>query len=237
MFRRATICISSFEDAKSFLQYALRGCPSLIPLHKLIDGVEVHQEHDASRPFCHLFHILKSRFGLQLSQLRISGPLPSKSRALDAPHWNLPPSMITSPSLFPYSTVRLEDVQWPSFAQVAKYIGNFAHASVNTMYLSGLTWDLGEQEHRARFHRRPLSKFRHGKLEIFATKCTDNLRLCSWIASTHSQSLMGTLTDDERHWILMLWSTWPPEYIVPTDPQNVRSLAISRCSFTSSKHS
>ena len=207
LFFERTLMIDSFEKATDFVQYTLRGSPALVPLYKLIRGIKVCQEYSTPRSFCHLFHLYKSLIGLQLSELTITGPIPPSfpSRLLGTPHWSLPPSAVTPPSLLPYHTIHLYHMHLPSFAHVAKYIGHFANASVHTLFFRQLTWDTSGRELPSIPSRhREFAKLGPGFLEVVTDDCTDNLLPCYQIAATHPLSLMCTLSD-ERQWIFVMW--------------------------------
>ncbi|KAI0083243.1 hypothetical protein BDY19DRAFT_998717 [Irpex rosettiformis] len=147
--------------------------------------------------------MLKAKYGIRLFSLRLFGPVPEgfPSCKLDTPHWSLPPSVPTSPSLLSYDNIRVENVHLPSFRHVVKYVKHFAQAGTIVFYR--LTWDTDGQEPQLPFSRRNPRKVKNKHLFVSADDCTDNFLFCLVVAALrpHWQSLMCMLPDDESQWV------------------------------------
>ncbi|KAI0089689.1 hypothetical protein BDY19DRAFT_943826 [Irpex rosettiformis] len=74
LFSGARLLISSSDEAETFIKYAA-GCPTLVPVHTLIEGIEVVQRY-RTRSFCHRLHIFKSKPYLEFFALRLVGTVP-----------------------------------------------------------------------------------------------------------------------------------------------------------------
>ncbi|KAI0083175.1 hypothetical protein BDY19DRAFT_1061065 [Irpex rosettiformis] len=203
LFRDKMLEISSSEEVQTFTEYATQGCPSLVPIHTLIDSISVEQGYNMRHSFCDRVHMLKAKFGVRLSMLTLIGPVPDgfPSCKLDTPHWGLPPSVPTPPSLLSFGEIRVEDIHLPSFRHVVKYVRHFAQAG--SIRFSSLTWDADGQEPQLPFYRRGFHKVKDKYLDVHADYCTDNFLLCLIVAANHSywRSLMCMLPDSETRWI------------------------------------
>ncbi|KAI0083216.1 hypothetical protein BDY19DRAFT_1035787 [Irpex rosettiformis] len=210
LFHDKQIKIRSSEEVKTFTKYATQGCPSLVPIHALIKSIRVEQRYNTRHSFCDRVYMLKTRFSVRLSSLKLTGPVPDgfPSCKLDTPHWSLPPSVPTPPSLLSYDRIRVEDVHLSSFRHVVKYVRHFAQAG--SVEFNHLTWDTDGQEPQLPFYRRGSRKVEDKGLEVHAGSCTDNLLLCLLAVTVHSRwrSLLCMLPDDESQWITIMirWS-------------------------------
>ncbi|KAI0084587.1 hypothetical protein BDY19DRAFT_909660 [Irpex rosettiformis] len=161
LFCKRKLTIHSSEEVQTFVKYATQGCPSLIPIHTLIESISVEQRYDIRYSFCNRIYMLKAKYGIRLSELSLIGPVPEEfpSSGLDTPHWGLPPSVITPPSLLSYNSIRVHNVHLPSFRHVCKYVRHFAQAG--SIGLSGLTWDTDGPEPQLPFYRRGSRKVKN----------------------------------------------------------------------------
>ncbi|KAI0083303.1 hypothetical protein BDY19DRAFT_910691 [Irpex rosettiformis] len=167
LFHDKQITIRSSEEVQTFTKYATQGCPSLVPIHTLIKSICVEQRYDMRHSFCdRVYHMLKARFGVRLHSLTLAGPVPEgfPSCKLDTPHWSLPPSVPTPPSLLSYDEITVERVHLPSFRHVVKYVRHFAQAG--NIEFEGLTWDADGQEPQLPFSRRNPRKVKDKDLYV-----------------------------------------------------------------------
>ncbi|KAI0090065.1 hypothetical protein BDY19DRAFT_938224 [Irpex rosettiformis] len=205
LFKGIDLEIRSFEEAQTLVKYAAQGlgCPALIPVHKLIRSIRVKQNYDGRRSFCDRVYMLKATLGVRLSTLTLNGPVPDGFPLckLDTPHWTLPPSVPTPPSLLSYEEITVKDIHFPSLRHVKKYVKHFAQA--DSVYFDGITWDAGGREFSLDFHRRGARKIKNSSLTVVAVGCTNNISLCLLAATAHScwQFLMYTLPDNESQWM------------------------------------
>ncbi|KAI0082934.1 hypothetical protein BDY19DRAFT_999056 [Irpex rosettiformis] len=201
LFRNKELKICSFEEAQTLIKYARQGCPLLVPVHRLIKSISVEQSYDEGKSFCDHIYTLKTGLGI----LKLTGPVPHgfPPCKLDTPHWTLPPSVATPPSLLSYEEIRVENVRLPSFKHVSKYVGHFVRSP--DIYFRNLTWDADGQEPPLRFRTGGSRKVKDNDFFVHAEGCTDNFSLCSLVATLHPRwrSLMHTLPDDESQWITM----------------------------------
>ncbi|KAI0083242.1 hypothetical protein BDY19DRAFT_998716 [Irpex rosettiformis] len=195
--RRIKIRLS--EEVQTFAKYATQGCLSLVPIHKLIESISVEQGYNMRHSFCDRVYTLKAKFGVSLYSLKLTGPVPEgfPPCKLDTPHWSLPPSVSTPPSLLSYDEIHVQNIHLPSFRHVDKYVRHFAQADI--VEFKGLTWDIDGQEPQLPFYRRGSRKAKHKYLFVYAGDCTDNFLLCLLAVTVHShwRSLMCMLPDDE----------------------------------------
>lgn len=203
MFHRVTLAISSPEDAQVLVGYALIGCPSLAPVHQLAWRITVVQDYQAAYPFCYHLHLLNPLTDRSFFyQLRLRGPVPERfpPDKLGSPHWNIPPSIVTPPSLLPYMHIHVEDLRLPSLSHVIKYIRHLTCAS-HSVFFSRLTWDNGAREidPLPRSRRIPSIRPQRNRVEAvkFAETCTDNFRLCLYMAMVQPQCVLHMLSGDE----------------------------------------
>ncbi|KAI0083013.1 hypothetical protein BDY19DRAFT_121250 [Irpex rosettiformis] len=208
LFRNKRFTIRSFEEAQTLVKYATQGSPSLVPIPTLIESISVEQGFNMRHSFCDRVYTLKSRFGVRLSSLTLTGPVPEgfPPCKLDTPHWSLPPSVPTPPSLLSYDEIHVQNIHLPSFRHVVKYVKHFAQA--RSISISGLTWDADGQEPQLPFSRRNPRKVKNKDLEVyaFADDCTDNFLLCLVVAALrpHWQSLMCMVPDNESQWVTIM---------------------------------
>ncbi|KAI0083241.1 hypothetical protein BDY19DRAFT_711092 [Irpex rosettiformis] len=215
LFRNKRLKICSFEEAQTLIRYATQGCASLVPVHKLIESIWVEQRYDRRQSFCDRLYMLKVKLGVRLSELNLIGPVPHgfPPCKLDTPHWSLPPSVATPPSLLPYGVIRVINAHLPSMKHVSKYVRHFVR-SLN-IHLEGMTWDTDGQEPQLHLYRRGSHKVEGESFQVSASKCTDNFYLCLLVATVHPhwQSLMSMLPDDETQWIAVTMR-WSREFVV-----------------------
>ncbi|KAI0083439.1 hypothetical protein BDY19DRAFT_1032245 [Irpex rosettiformis] len=206
LFCKRKLTIHSSEEVQTFVKYATQGCPSLIPIHTLIESISVEQRYDIRYSFCNRIYMLKAKYGIRLFELMLIGPVPEgfPSSGLDTPHWGLSPSVITPPSLLSYDEITVEDVHLPSFRHVVKYVRHFAQAG--SIDFNHLTWDTDGQEPQLPFYRRGSHKVKNRSLYMYAEECTDNFLLCLVVAAIHPRwrSVMCMLPDDESQWIAIM---------------------------------
>ncbi|KAI0083172.1 hypothetical protein BDY19DRAFT_746559 [Irpex rosettiformis] len=117
LFRNKHFTIRSSEEAQTLVKYATQGSPSLVPIPTLIESISVRQGYNMRHSFCDRVYMLKARFDVRLSLLTLAGPVPDgfPPCKLDTPHWSLPPSVSTPPSLLSYDEIHVEKVHLPSF--------------------------------------------------------------------------------------------------------------------------
>ncbi|KAI0083432.1 hypothetical protein BDY19DRAFT_1032314 [Irpex rosettiformis] len=203
LFRDKWLKIRSSEELQTFTKYATQRIPSLIPIHELIESILVEQRYDIQYSFCDRVYMLKAKFGVSFSTLRLTGPVPDgfPSCRLDTPHWGLSPSVPTPPSLLSYDEIDVQNVHLPSFRHVVKYVRHFAQAG--SILFDGLTWDTDGQEPQLPFYRRGSHKVKDRNLRVSANGCTDNMILCLLAVTVHScwRSLMCMVPDGESQWI------------------------------------
>ncbi|KAI0083218.1 hypothetical protein BDY19DRAFT_744018 [Irpex rosettiformis] len=206
LFRDKELFIDSSEKERTLVKYATQGCPSLVPIHKLIESISVEQGYDVRHSFCDRVYMFKAKFGVRLSSLTLDGPVPEgfPPCKLDTPHWGLPPSVITPPSLLSYDKIYVLNVHLPSFRHVVKYVRHFAQAG--RIVFDDLTWDTNGQEPQLPSYRRGSRKVENKNLEVSAEDCTDNFLLCLLVAAIHPcwRSLLCMLPDDESQQITLM---------------------------------
>ncbi len=130
VFSKATLIISTYEDAQIFRTYTMHGSQNLVPLYQLISGVKYQQDYDQPKSFCHLLPLpflkgkktsLTIRGGVYMRELP-----PFK---LDGPYWGLPSSAVDacSPSFW-RDEVSLVSLYLPSFNHARKYVKHISRA-------------------------------------------------------------------------------------------------------------
>lgn len=131
LFDGAVLTISSAADMDEFIQYASHGCPLLVPLHKVISGVHILQTYDGTpgtRSFCHYLPFLKFA-NVPVRTLELCGPTPFliSSRLPKSPHWGLPPTIATPPSMLSgCCTVTARNIHMRSFSHAVQFVRHFA---------------------------------------------------------------------------------------------------------------
>ena len=233
MFVNTGITIRSLQEAESFAGYAVHGCPSLTPVHRLISYVEVEQGYDA--PFSFYRHMRPYLFLVNSNlqyYLRMIGPIPDEFplEQLYAQHWGTPPASAPLVStLLPYSFVAVKDVHLPSFACVVPYIRNFL--PVESISFMRLTWD-GDDEDDPIIIAEGLdgleAKPTHVHVRTF--ECTDNLALALQVAVNNPNSLVQILPGYEWQLILDLL-LWVHEFLPTTREYQPRCSVDMMCKF------
>ena len=209
LFGGKSLEVRSYMSIESMIQYALHGSPFLVPIHTLISGIHVIQTYNEAPSFLHLAFSFKLIAGkqLELFQLHLEGPVPTSFPPckLDTPHWSLPTSVSTPPSLFPYTSIKLSRIHLPSFTHVAKYIYHFKLASYIHFY--ELTWDNDELRGlHTRAIPQPTRRVSHEHFALEVLGCTDNTRVAFQVMSIYKYSPLHLLSDNpghERHAIMM----------------------------------
>ena len=224
IFSQATLEISSREDAHVFTTYVTQGCPSLIPIHKLISGILVKQTyHHTSLSFCHAFHLWPyMKDNLKYSSLDLIGPIPDQfSRFfLDSPHWGFPSSVVDS-ALRLFYTVRMIHIHLPSFSHVTRYLRHFKHAE--RLELVDLTWDEDRLVTPPRFPKtNEQTSQQNGALSVYADRCTDNFRICLQVATSHPKSILRKLSSEVCQQVISLM-------ILYEESCSAATLSISYC--------
>ncbi|KAI0763921.1 hypothetical protein BC629DRAFT_969929 [Irpex lacteus] len=147
MFLESGLRIQSYEDAEIFRRYVVGGCPRLTPVHQLIgylhitqnySGILAPQDSERQTSFLHLLYL--PAIQEKLKWLLIQGPVPNGFNAakLDTPHWGIPPFIVV-PSSFLQSKIDLENIHFPSFYHIIKYIKHFPRAAkINFLQV---TWE------------------------------------------------------------------------------------------------
>ncbi|KAI0768940.1 hypothetical protein BC629DRAFT_1535647, partial [Irpex lacteus] len=214
IFLDTTLVISSYEAAEILLAYVARGSASLYPVHRLIRGIEVRQAYDSSRPsFCHLLshpYITNKHIALYLT----GGPvaIPYEHRRVlrhDSPHWNIPPSIVTSPSLLRFEIIHISDMHLPSFIHVLKYVRHFTHAKTQTY--ERFTWEKDTVDFPRRQPRRKLHCTHEKSTLVSAAGCTDEMRLCFVSAMAQQTFPLRLLSYDDyqQMWSWVTSRQWP----------------------------
>lgn len=202
LFSGATLIIGSSEDMEVFKQYITKGCTSarLQPIHKLIGAIYVVQGYSSTQSFCHRLHSLIPVVDKSLLEdLFLVGSVPDHfpRSQLSTPHWSIPPSIVTPPSLLPFRCITILDVHLPSLRHVSRYIRHLSCAAYTRF--EHLTWDLGTTIEHATPH--PYGTRRHGPyhVSISARGCTDNIHLCLYTALIRPDCPLHALQDNEYY--------------------------------------
>lgn len=211
IFSGATLVVSSHGAVETLLAYGTSPQYSILPLQELVKAIDVKQAYCISRlSFCHL--LSHPRFTSKLCRLHIVGPIPwdfPRFFRRDSPHWSLPPTIITPPSLLKYQYIHVTDVHLPTFAHATKYVGHFAHAGEQRF--DKWTWDMdGPEEtlssHFPRLRARSAAQRDRSYLHIRASNCKNNVGLCFAAAMTHPGFLLCALSREDYQQIYR-WAT------------------------------
>ncbi|KAI0748982.1 hypothetical protein BC629DRAFT_130072 [Irpex lacteus] len=217
MFSGRTLEIKSYEDAAIFRRYFVEGCPKLTPVHQLIrhvnitqnySGILAPQDSERQTSFLHLLYLPAIQD--KLYRLSINGPVPEgfNPAKLDTPHWGIPPFIVV-PSSLPQNDVHLQNIHFPSFYHVTKYIRHFP--CTTDIFFESITWDgqtptysLPQASARITCRRRPLS------LMIRAIGgCTDAVHLALTALMMNPNCPLHRLSDEELVWMIkfmtLLW--------------------------------
>ncbi|KAI0753598.1 hypothetical protein BC629DRAFT_1179531 [Irpex lacteus] len=236
IFGGAVLMITSPQDMDEFIQYSVHGCPSLIPLHKVIGGIHIQQTHHATRWFCHRAQSLKlANVPIRLLELcPREGLLPndwdwpaSSIPNYKTPHWSIPPTVATPPSLLSgCCAITVKDVHMASFSNVVQFVRHFSSVPMKPRrsddgfrdiygYLSGsvqydqLTWG-NHCIHDSPVYRKPVlcgRPYIPNCVHIEAKGCTDNVRLCLYTAVARPTFAMHWMQEEERQWIFSLMTS------------------------------
>lgn len=226
IFTGAVLVISSPEDMDEFIQYAFHGCPLLIPLHKIVDGVHILQSYSDTRSFCHRLPLLKL-INVPIRMLELRAP-PSSGLAppilLKTPHWSIPPAVATPSSLLgSCGAITVKGLHMLSFSHVVQLVRHFSSVSMKpwdpkgigrndyvhvggSIQYAGLTWE-NHCIHDSPVYRRPVlcrRPYIPNCVNIEAQLCTDNVRLCFYTAVARPTFAMHWMEEDERRWIFSL---------------------------------
>ncbi|KAI0094178.1 hypothetical protein BDY19DRAFT_988049 [Irpex rosettiformis] len=251
IFGGGSLVISSVEDVEIFMEYATQGCPSLVPVHRLIDGLTVEQRYDAPRSFCHILHSicqLWPEFRDECEhRLHLKGPIPANFLRvyLGDPHWGFrSPSVRNPPSLLRYyEYIDMSSIHLPSFSHAIRYARHFRHA--RGIEFSKVTWDKGGRNPRPSIYRAPVGLFGDDELNVFVVGCTDNWQLCMQAALDNRNSMLHWLSADAQQWVVSLLMSSrdadasfhalnPSCQVINRDPVITDSLATTEVSFRSS---
>lgn len=209
LFSGATLIIGSSREMGVFREYVIQGCPStrLQPIHQLIRAICVVQGYSGTQSFCHHLHALIPAIGKSLlEELFLVGAVPDHVPRcqLDTPHWSIPSSIVTPPSLLPFHCINILDVHLPSLRHVSKYIRHLSCA-VHTRF-ERLTWDVGAtMEHvYAVPHLHGVRQQGRDHGSVSARGCTDNIHLCLYAALSRPDCPLHALPDNERNHIIWL---------------------------------
>lgn len=211
MFSGMELHIRTCEQAEMLVRYALHGSPSLVPIHTLISSIGVFQDHAAPRSFLHRLFLLKSIAGkyLKFDFLILGDTVPDgfSSCKLDTPHWSVPSSIATPPSVISYLQITLVRIHFPTFSHLSKYI-RYLNPVTEICYDS-LTWGIDGFVTGVPVRMR--RKIRQAKLRYFVINvcdCTDNTRLFFQALTVCTQSLLATLLPfehDAEHGAIIRW--------------------------------
>ena len=185
----------------------MQGCPSLIPVHKLIASVSVEQRYDKPHSFCHRLSRLKSVASKLRFELVLLGPIPDAFPPckLDTPHWSLPSTIATPSSLLPFKRIVVQYLHLPSFSHVIKYVSHFGQA--DDIVLENMTWDTNESDTPIRFRHVAFPKMKGKDLSIETIDCEKSVRLSLQVMNTHPRSILCALPVEERELItvVIMW--------------------------------
>lgn len=209
IFLGKTLKIRCRDDAEIFRRYTVHGCYRLIPVHKLIRDIEVVQGYDERNSFLHLMHhpLIEDK----LRDLEISGPTPKgfHPSLFSAPYWGVPPSVYPLP-IWLKNRIRLQDIHFPSFAHVSRYMRHFARAS--KIDLGGLTWPSDDWRSHYGGSKAPTpfdlptpppqrkSRF---TMRVSAWNCTDPIHLAVSVIMLNRWCPLHRLSEDHLGWMLM----------------------------------
>lgn len=226
MFLDSVLCINSSDDLDAILSYARDGCPSLVPIYMHIGGLVVTQTYDASHSFLHRLHYitqLNSKRGeskIELKALSLSGPIPDRlpHHNRGTPHWSVPPTIPTPPSILSFADIEVANIHLPSLKHVVKYVRHLTHA-VSAVYFDKLTWDQSTAAlvfssiPLARTPRVPVPSdpaINYVDTNVHARGCTENLRLCLYSALVRPDCPLHWLPDVRTAFRLMesLWKLY-----------------------------
>ncbi len=233
MFMDAILNIGSAEDCEEFVAYATHGCPSLVPIYKLISSIRLNQLQHADSDACSFGHTLwrLPKDGLERISLElIVVCLPS---GFSTPHWSIPPTVVTPYSLMSYYDLAyVEDVHMSSFPRMMTFVRHFIYTGIRTysrhpsgrklrtlpqkeaIHFAKLTWDNNQRDYPPPF--RVPTRFGHPyrpftaasyHSSILVVECTNNTSLCMHIAIARSTCCMHWLPDYERRWIFSLMTS------------------------------
>ncbi|KAI0094182.1 hypothetical protein BDY19DRAFT_8049 [Irpex rosettiformis] len=209
IFHGKRLVVSSVEDAEIFMEYAKKGCPSLVPVHRLIRGLFVEQRYDAPRSFCHILHFicqLCPELDDKLHWLRLDGPIPANfpRMYLGDPHWGFSaPSVRNPPSLLRhYSYVKMISIHLLSFPHAIRYARHFRYA--RKIRFAKVTWDKGGRNPRPSIYRTPNKIEKGYRADILARGCTDNWQLCMQAALDNRDCGLHWMSANVQQWMISL---------------------------------
>ncbi len=209
MFGGAILFLRLPEDVDLLVKYATRGSPSLVPVYKLIRGIDVSQRCDSSPSFLHRLQIMTKLMDKSVFRvLVLLGPIPSdpSQLRLDTHRRSIPPP----PSLIPFAEIKLMNVHLPSFDHVMRYILHLTHAREG-LILSDITWSgsaTPDEIPPSHFHHKKSDSSpivsRQARMSITAARCTDNFNLCLYAMLSRPDCPLHRLPADESQRVVAL---------------------------------
>lgn len=198
VFDDAILCISSLDEATFLVKSAKDGCTSLTPLLQLVSHISLTQGYDStSYSFLHCIHITNalrcSRVGNDLTLL---GPVPDRlpRHQTCTPHWSVPSSIPTPPSMLSFNRIFVENIRLPSFQYVMRYVRHLTQTQVGVKFWN-LTWrdkTLDPPGLPSFIPKKPPPRAEQS-VSVDASACTDNFRLCLYSAMARP--------DCPLHWV------------------------------------
>ncbi|KAI0094181.1 hypothetical protein BDY19DRAFT_988052 [Irpex rosettiformis] len=211
IFRDKRLVISSVEDAEIFMEYAKKGCPSLVPVHQLIHDLYIEQRYDAPRSFCHILHSIFQLWPVFCNSgnwLHLIGPIPATfpRMYLGDPHWGFSaPSVRNPPSLLRhYRDINMTSIHLPSLSYAIRYSARHFRYTRGIRF-SKVTWDKGGEYPRLSIPRAPTSKLSGADyLQIYAFGCTNNWQLCMQVALDSPNCRLHWMSANVQQWVISL---------------------------------